>query len=106
MTGTRPAQQSISDLLAALSQRLDPLIAARLTGGTDNTDWTTILAELDRARDAAGTATHAPTCRASCACSPNASAASASPSTTDFDRSAPSPMSCTSCVTAGSTTIR
>lgn len=50
MTGTRPAQQSISDLLAALSQRLDPLIAARLTGGTDNTDWTTIPAELDRAK--------------------------------------------------------
>lgn len=50
MTGTLPAQQSISDLLSSLSQHLDPLIAARLTGGTDNTDWTTILAELDRAK--------------------------------------------------------
>jgi hypothetical protein len=36
---------AVSDLLTALSRRLDPLIADRL-----GADWTTVLAELDRAK--------------------------------------------------------
>lgn len=36
---------AVSDLLTALSRRLDPLIAARLGG-----EWTTVLAELDRTK--------------------------------------------------------
>ena len=43
----------VSELLTALTQRLDPLIAARLIthlGGTDGLSWTTVLAEIDRAK--------------------------------------------------------
>ncbi|WP_334143815.1 Swt1 family HEPN domain-containing protein [Corynebacterium nuruki] len=45
---------TVSELLSALSQRLDPLIATRLVTdlrGHGDFDWTTVLAELDRARD-------------------------------------------------------
>lgn len=44
---------AVSELLSTLSQRLDPLIAARLAthlGGVDGLPWTTVLAELDRAK--------------------------------------------------------
>lgn len=44
---------TVSELLSALSRRLEPLIAARLSGelgGADSLPWTTILAELDRTK--------------------------------------------------------
>ena len=44
---------TVSELLSALSRRLEPLIAARLSGelgGADSLPWTTVLAELDRAK--------------------------------------------------------
>ncbi|MGO1866070.1 MAG: Swt1 family HEPN domain-containing protein [Corynebacterium variabile] len=44
---------AIAELLTALTQRLDPLIAARLAthlGGADGLSWTTVLAEIDRAK--------------------------------------------------------
>ena len=44
---------AVSELLTALTQRLGPLIGARLAthlGGTNGLPWTTILAELDRAK--------------------------------------------------------
>ena len=44
---------AVSELLSALTQRLDPLIGARLAthlGGTNGLPWTTILAELDRVK--------------------------------------------------------
>jgi hypothetical protein len=44
-TVTSSPTAAASDLLTALSRRLDPLIAARL-----GDDWTTVLAELDRAK--------------------------------------------------------
>lgn len=55
MTQHTPASPTttVTELLSALSQRLDPLIAARLAthlGGADGLPWTTVLAELDRAK--------------------------------------------------------
>ena len=44
---------AVSELLNTLTQRLDPLIAARLAthlGGTNGKSWTTVLAEIDRAK--------------------------------------------------------
>ncbi|MGO3103544.1 Swt1 family HEPN domain-containing protein [Corynebacterium variabile] len=44
---------AVSELLSTLSQRLDPLIAARLAthlGGAGGLPWTTVLAELDRTK--------------------------------------------------------
>lgn len=52
MTGIHPAQSptsTVSELLSALSRRLDPLISERLEDKTHG-DWTTVLAEIDRAK--------------------------------------------------------
>lgn len=53
MTLAASPTAAVSELLAALSQRLDPIIATRLRPHLDDpssTDWTDILSKLDRAK--------------------------------------------------------